>query len=228
MGMGDVTFAVEPRDSRGKGAARKLRREGLVPGVVYGGGREAVAVVLDAAKFERMLETSHAGVNTLIDLEGGSPAAGKTVIAKDLQREAVRGALIHVDLYEVDLSEKIEVDVPIHLTGTPAGVVLGGVLDQQLREVSLLVLPNAIPDEIVADVSGMELGDSLHVRDLTVPEGAELETDDELTIATVLVPRGLKDGEGEPAEEEGEGEATAEGEGDAPAEGEKPAEGEDS
>jgi large subunit ribosomal protein L25 len=205
--MGDVKFAVEARDTRGKGAARELRRRGLVPGVVYGGGREATAVAIDAAKFERMLETSHGGVNTLIDLEGDSAASGRTVIAKDLQREAVRGHLVHVDLYEVDLKTKIEVDVPIHITGTAAGVVLGGVLDQQQREVSLLCLPDAIPDEVEVDVSALELGDSIHISDLQVPDGVEVMSDVELTVATVLVPRGLKDGDEEGEEAEGEAEA---------------------
>ncbi len=202
--MGDVTFEVEARDSRGKGAARKLRAQGLVPGVVYGGGRDATPIALDAAGLERLLERSHSGVNTLIDLAGNSPVAGRTVIAKELQREAVRGRLTHVDFYEIDLTHKIEVDVPIHLTGTPKGVVLGGVLDQQQREITLLCMPNAIPDEIEADVSGMELGDSLHIADLTVPAGVELVTEDSLTVATVLVPRGLKDGEGEVEAAEGE------------------------
>ena len=202
--MGDVTFEVEARDSRGKGAARKLRAQGLVPGVVYGGGREATPIALDAAGLERLLERSHSGVNTLIDLAGNSPAAGRTVIAKELQREAVRGELTHVDFYEIDLTHKIEVDVPIHLTGTPQGVVLGGVLDQQIREITLLCMPNAIPDDIEADVSGMELGDSLHISDLVVPAGIEVVAEEVLTVATVLVPRGLKDGEGEPGAAEGE------------------------
>lgn len=207
--MSDVSFAVEARDSRGKGAARALRRSGMVPGVVYGGGREATAVAIDAAKFERMLETSEAGVNTIIELTGSSPATGRTVIAKELQREAVRGRLVHVDLYEVDLKTKIEVSVPIHLVGTAAGVVLGGVLDQQQREINLMCLPNAIPDSIDVDVSALELGDSLHISDLTVPEGADIAIDESLTVATVLVPRGLKDGEDE--EEGEETEETAEG-----------------
>lgn len=200
--MGDVTFAVQARDSRGKGAARKLRAQGLVPGVVYGGGRDATPIALDAAGLERLLERSHSGVNTLIDLAGDSPVAGRTVIAKELQREAVRGQLTHVDFYEIDLTHKIEVSVPIHLTGTPKGVVLGGVLDQQQREITLLCMPNAIPDEIEADVTGLELGDSLHVSELSVPAGIELATDESLTVATVLVPRGLKEGEGEPETEE--------------------------
>lgn len=189
--MGDVQFAVEARDT-GKGASRRLRARGFVPGVVYGSGKPAVAIAFDVARFERLLATSHGGVNTLIDLEGAG-VGGKTVIAKELQREPVRGRIIHVDFYEVDLKTKIEVEVPIHLTGTPVGVVNGGVLDQQLRELELLCFPNAIPDEIVVDVTGLDLGSNLHVRDLAVPEGVEVASDAELTVATVLIPRGLRD-----------------------------------
>jgi len=205
MEMGDVTFSVEAREGRGKGASRKLRQRGLVPGVVYGGGREATPIALDVAQFERLIETSHGGINTLIDLAGSSPAAGRTVIAKELQREAVRGRITHVDFYEVDLKTKIEVEVPIHLVGTPEGVTLGGVLDQQLREILLMCLPGSIPDDIQADVSGLALGDSLHVADLQVPAGVEIHSEPTLTVATVLVPRGLKDA----GEEGAEGEAPA-------------------
>ncbi len=215
--MGDVTFAVEARTERGKGAARKLRARGLAPGVVYGGGREATAIAFDVKGLDRLITTSHGGLNTLIDLSGDSEASGRTVIAKELQREPVRGGITHADFYEINLKEKIEVEVPIHLTGEPAGVLLGGVLDQQQREVTLLCLPNAIPDEIEVDVSGMELGDSLHVEQIAIPDGAELITEGALTVATVLVPRGLKEGEGEATAEEGaavEGEAAAGGEED--------------
>jgi large subunit ribosomal protein L25 len=201
--MSDVKFAVEARDTRGKGSARKLRQRGLAPGVVYGGGRAATSITFDVSAFERLLATSHSGVNTLIGLEGDSAAAGRTVIAKELQREPVRGRITHVDFIEIDLKEKIEIAVPIHLVGTPAGVVLGGVLDQQQREIVLLCMPDAIPDDIEVDVSGMELGDSLHLFDISVPDGVEFHTDESLTIATVLVPRGLKEDE-EPSAEEGE------------------------
>ena len=123
----------------------------------------------------------------------------------------MRGKLIHVDFYEVDLTTKIEVSVPIHLTGTPAGVVLGGVLDQQMREVTLMCLPDSIPDSIEADVSEMELGDSLHVEQLSVSEGIDVATEGVLTVATVLVPRGLRD-----AAKDGEDEAEAAEAGDEP------------
>ncbi len=209
--MGDVKFAVQARDTRGKGSARKLRQRGLAPGVVYGGGRAATSIAFDVSAFERLLETSHGGVNTLIDLEGDTPAAGRTVIAKELQREPVRGRITHIDFIEIDLKTKIEIAVPIHLVGTPAGVVLGGVLDQQQREVVLLCMPDAIPDDIEVDVSALELGDSLHLYDLAVPDGVEFHTDASLTVATVLVPRGLKEDE-EEAPSEGEEGAAAEGE----------------
>lgn len=191
--MGDVTFAVESRETTGKGAARRLRQQGLVPGVVYGGGRGATPISFDVAKFERLLATSHGGVNTLIDLTGAAGVSGRTVIAKELQREAVRGRITHVDFYEVDLTTKIEVEVPIHLTGTPVGVVNGGVLDQQLRELELMCLPNAIPDSIEVDVSAMDLGSTLHVADLKIPEGVDVKSESDLTVATVLIPRGLRD-----------------------------------
>ena len=142
------------------------------------------------------------------------------MIAKELQREAVRGKLIHVDFYEVDLSTKIEVSVPIHLTGTPEGVVLGGVLDQQMRDVTLMCLPNAIPDSVDFDVSGMELGDSLHVSDLGVADGVDIATESELTVATVLIPRGLRDSANADGDEAGdEGADDASGEGDEGGEG---------
>ena len=206
--MGDVKFAIESRESRGKGSARRLRQRGMAPGVVYGGGREATSIAFDVAAFERLLETSHGGMNTLIDLEGDSPAAGRTVIAKELQREPLRGKITHVDFIEVDLKAKIEIAVPIHLVGNAAGVVLGGVLDQQQREVVLLCMPDAIPDDIEVDVTDMELGDSLHIRDLTVPDEVEFHTDESLTVATVLVPRGLKEDEAQPDAEAEEGEGT--------------------
>lgn len=191
--MGDVQFAVEGRETTGKGANRRLRQRGLVPGIVYGGGRAATPIAFDVAKFERLIATSHSGHNTILDLTGHAAVAGRTVIAKELQREAVRGRITHVDFYEVDLTTKIEVEVPIHLTGTPVGVVNGGVLDQQLRELEIMCLPNAIPDSIEVDVSALDLGSNLHVSDLVVPQGIDVMSEADLTVATVLIPRGLRD-----------------------------------
>lgn len=218
--MSEVQLAVEDRDTRGKGAARKMRAAGRVPGVVYGGGKDPLAVSLDPAALDRIIHTHHAGVNALIDLEGSSGLKGRTVMVKELERDALKDVITHVDLLEVDTQAMISVSVPVHLTGTPYGVTMGGLLDHSLHKVDILCKAGAIPDEFVIDVSGLDLGDSIHVNELELPEGAEMQTHVELPIAAVVIPRGIEEeeaAEGEAAEgEEGEegaedGEDKAEG-----------------
>lgn len=219
--MGENTLAVEIREAAGKGVARKLRAAGRVPAVLYGQSTEAISLSLDPARLDRLIHASDAGLNTLIDLEGDQRVAGKTVLVKDMQRDPVRGAMLHADLYEVDLSETIVVEVPVHVFGTPIGVTLsGGILDQSLREIELECLPRAIPDEIRIDVSGLEVGDSVHVRDLPLPGGVELRTDPERTVASVVTPAAAEAEAAGAAAAPAEGEAVA-GEGVAEAAGEK-------
>jgi large subunit ribosomal protein L25 len=142
---------------------------------------------------------------------------------KELQREPVRGDLLHADLFEIDQTATIRVSVPIHLTGTAPGVTMGGLIDHSLRVVELDCLPRAIPDEVVIDVAALEIGDSIHVSDLELPEGVELHTAAELSVVSVVAPKVEEEPvveellEGEAAEgEAAEGEG-AEGEGAAPA-----------
>jgi len=145
------------------------------------------------------------------------------VLVKELQREPVRGSLLHADLFEISADEQIQVAVPIHLSGDAAGVVMGGVIEHVLREVEISCLPRAIPDEIIADVAALEIGDSLHVSDLPLPEGIELITDASLSVVSVILPKVVEEEPEAAAEDEAaEGEAA-----EAPAEGdeEKPAEG---
>jgi len=218
--VGDQSLAVEVREATGKGVARKLRAKGLVPAVLYGQGRAPVSLSLDPIVLDKVLRSSHAGLNTLIDLEGA--VTGKTVLVKDLQRDPVRGAMLHADLYEVDIDQTITVSVPVHLNGIPHGVTMGGLLDHALREIEVECLPGAIPDSVDIDVSGLDQGDSVHVRDLELPSGVELRTDPELSVVSVVAPTV----EEEPVVEEGvEDLAAAEGapEGEAP-EGEEPSE----
>ena len=216
--MGDAKFSVESREATGKGVARKLRQRGLAPGVVYGGGREATAIAFNVANFERLLEKSHGGINTLIDLKvaGGGDFDGRQVLVKELQRDPISGAYLHADLYAVDLAQTIHVSVPIHLTGTAIGVSLGGgILDFATRELDVECLPNAIPEEFTLDVSALEIGDSLHVRDIAIAEGVEILNDPDVTVLSVVAPVAIE--EEAPAEEAGEegeavdAEATAEG-----------------
>jgi len=187
--VGDSALAVEVRGERGKGAARRLRAAGRIPGVVYGPAKESVAISLDPSVLERIIKKSTAGLNTLIDLEGAAEVSGRTVLVKDLQREPVYGDLVHADLYELDQTKRVRVSVPIHLTGTPVGVTMGGLLDHALRAIEVDCLARSIPDEFVVDVSALEQGHSLHVSDLVLPEGVEAHTSLELSVVSVVAPK---------------------------------------
>lgn len=218
--MGENALAVEVREGIGKGVARKLRARSRIPAVLYGRGKEAVSISLDPTRLEKLLHASSAGLNTLIDLDvqGRSDLSGRTVIVKELQREPIRGALLHADFYEVDLTKTIEVSVPIHVVGTPVGVSLsGGILDMALREIDIECLPRAIPAAIEVDVSALEVGESLHVRDLVVPPGVTLLSDADLSVVSVVLP----------AAEEAPAAAAAPAEGEAAAASAAPAEGEE-
>ncbi|MFP8872081.1 MAG: 50S ribosomal protein L25 [Myxococcota bacterium] len=183
--MGDQSLAVEVRTDTGKGAARKLRAVGHIPAVLYGHGNASVSLSIQAKDLDTLLKTSHAGLNTLIDLEGDGAVAGKVVLIKELQRHSVAGTLSHADFFEIDATAKMHVSVPIKLEGTPEGVKLGGVLEHIMREIDLLCLPNAIPDSLEVDVSEMKQNESLHVSDLTLPEGVETGVDEALPIVHV-------------------------------------------
>ena len=190
--MGDWALEVELREGTGKGVARKLRAAGRIPGVLYGRGEPPQSVVLDPRALERVITTSDAGMNTLIDLNiaGSRDRAERVVLVKELQRDPVRGAPLHVDFYQVDLTATIEVKVPIVLRGRPKGVELsGGILDQALRELDVECLPRAIPESITLDVSELEIGSSIHVRDLALPEGVVLRSDPDLSVASVITPK---------------------------------------
>jgi large subunit ribosomal protein L25 len=162
-----------------------LRAVGRIPAVLYGHGNASVSLSIQAKDLDTLLKTSHAGLNTLIDLEGDGAVAGKVVLIKELQRHSVAGTLSHADFFEIDATAKMHVSVPIKLEGTPEGVKLGGVLEHIMREIDLLCLPNAIPDSLEVDVSEMNQNESLHVSDLTLPEGVETGVDEALPIVHV-------------------------------------------
>ncbi|MBW2390862.1 MAG: 50S ribosomal protein L25 [Deltaproteobacteria bacterium] len=211
--MGDQTLAVEIRNDTGKGLARRLRRDGRVPAVLYGHGKATVSLAIEANALEHLLKTSHAGLNTLIDLAGASEVKGRVVLVKELQRHPVAGTLVHADFFEIDTKELLHIAVPIRLLGSAAGVNFGGILEHIMREIELACLPTAIPDSIEIDISHLEVGDSVHVSDLTLPEGVETALDPGLPVAHVAVPKieeepiveELAEGEAAEAAEAGEG-----------------------
>ena len=210
---------VAQRDKLGSAESRRLRKEGLVPGVLYGNG-EPISISIAERELRRAL-TGAAGLHSILDVEIDGKGQTHASILKEYQVDPVRGGVTHVDLQEVRLDRAISASVTVELVGgdDAPGVREGGVLSQPLREVTVEALPLEVPERIELDVSGMELGDTLRISDLTAPEGVTLLDDPELVMATVTAP--TKVVEPEPTEEE-----LAEGEEGELAEGEEAAEGE--
>jgi large subunit ribosomal protein L25 len=183
-----VSLRAQTRATNGKGAARALRRSGFVPAVIYGHGREPESVQVDAPALGRML-TGIAATSTLLDVTIDDRQPVKALI-REIQRHPLRADnILHLDLYEVKADEQISVEVAVHLQGVPEGVrVHGGVLDQVLYSLTLRCLPADIPAAVDVDVSGLQIGQSLHVSDLTVPN-AEIENDGDQTICVLAAPR---------------------------------------
>jgi len=184
----DVTLSAEPRADTGKGVARTLRRNGRVPAVIYGHGREPEALSVDTTALGRLLAGISAST-TVLNLAVGDRPPVRALI-REMQRNPIRPAdIIHLDFFEVRADEEIEVDVPVHLIGIPEGVrVGGGTLDQALYTITISVLPGDLPESIEVDVSGLTIGHSIHVRDLSVPK-AEILNDENLPVASVIPPR---------------------------------------
>jgi len=204
--MAKVNLKVVHRDNAGKGAARSIRREGLIPAVVYGKGLGSLSIAVEPKALAAALGTE-AGWNALITLKGDGSFSGKVVILKDLQRHPVGREPIHVDFQAIDLKKKVHVMVPLHPVGKSAGEKLGGALQIIRHELEILCLPTEIPSAIEVDVTPLMIGDVLHVNDLALPPGAQIPHDVNFTVITVV---GIKE-EVEEVEEVVEGEE-AEGE----------------
>lgn len=203
--MSEVTLAAESGRITGSRPSGRLRGEGRIPGVVYGHGIDPVSVSVDRKQLRAVLHTD-AGHNAVINLEIGSDK--HLTIVKDLQRHPVRNEVVHIDFLVVNRNEAVTVDVPIVLEGESAAVKeASGTVDQQLFTLSVNTTPVNIPNELVVDVSAMEIGDSIRVGDLKLPSGVTTDVDPEEAVAIAQVTRATI--EAEQLEEE----AAAEGEG---------------
>jgi len=176
------------RSDTGKGAARSLRRQGKVPGVIYGHNRTAEAVAIDTAALNKMLVGISAATTVLDVVVDGRPAV--RALIREIQRDSVRPAhILHLDLYEVRADEKVTLSVPVHLVGIPEGVRnSGGVLDHSLRELEIEVLPADIPEHVELDVTALTIGHSLFVRDIKIDK-AEILNEPDTPVCTVVAPR---------------------------------------
>jgi large subunit ribosomal protein L25 len=201
--MADQQLKAEPREGAGKGVARKLRADGRVPAVLYGHGKPAQSLSVDAKELFHLLHGA-AGGNVLIDIviDGKKTMA----MAREVQRDHVRGRYFHVDFLEVRRDEKVTVDVPIHLVGESVGVKAGGVLEHHVWDLRVESLPQDLPDAIEADISALNVNDGLRVSDLAVPDALTVLTPVEEIVASVVPPQARE------VEEAAEAEAAAEGE----------------
>ncbi len=198
------SLSLTARSPEGSRSARRLRRQGLVPGVIYGGDGVPEHFAVDARILRNTL--AHAGAVLEVTIDGGT---GTPVLVKDLQRHPVRGEAVHVDLIRVNMDEKIHTTVVLELTGADEapGVVEGGVLNQETRELNIEALPGDIPDAITHDVSGLEMNATLLLSAIAAPSGVTLLDDPEETVVVTITPPTL-----EPVEDEIETEVALVGE----------------
>ncbi len=203
-----IRLEVQARDARGSAEVRRLRAEGLIPGVLYGAGKEPQSFCVGERELRRAITGDH-GTHTILDVvvegDGGKP---RPAVLKDYQVHPTKSRLLHVDLHEVRLDRPIQTAVGVELVGESEGVKVGGVLTQVTREVNVEALPMSIPDRLELDISALEIGDSLRVADLVVPEDVTVLDDEDMVLASVAAPRV----EEEPVEVEEEGAELAEGE----------------
>jgi large subunit ribosomal protein L25 len=206
--MPELVLTARYRTETGKGPAGRLREEGLLPAVFYGRNQEARPITVNYKEFKKVVFSEGAGKFMFkIDLEGEE----KTVMLKGHQIDPIRRASIHADFYEVDLDRPIHFEVPVVLEGRPAGLENGGML-QQVRHVLIVsALPHKMPEQFVLDVSGLELGDSIHVEDIPTDEGVELVHETNFTVVTVIAPKGATGEEAVEGAEEAGGSGNSKG-----------------
>jgi large subunit ribosomal protein L25 len=182
-----LEIQVDARNAGTKRDARRLRRSGKIPGILYGPKTQAVALELNTKEFSSRvagLEGSH-----LVRLKSGSAAlAEKVALVKEMQYHPISGDVMHADLYEVDLSAKIQVHVPLHFVGKAAGVVRGGILQPIVREIEVECFPLDIPEFFNVDVSALDIGDSIHIEDLPMPQGVTAIYESNYAMVTVATP----------------------------------------
>lgn len=186
--MEKIALTAQVREKAGKGVARSLRRNNMVPAVLYSHGK-SMPIAMGDKEMRNVLNTE-GGEHALISLklDGAADKSDRMALIKDYQVDPVKGNLIHVDLMEVAMDEKVKVSVAVHITGTSIGVKEGGIFQYGLRELDVECLPHQIPDSIEVDITPLKVNESVHVRDIQVAEGIKIITDADATLATIQPP----------------------------------------
>ena len=187
--MDTVQLDGRARNKTGKGASRKLRSMGRLPAIFYGPEAEPIMLSIDYLELAKSLKGRPAE-NIIFDLriDSNGRSQSKKVMIKELQRDPVTRDYLHVDFCEISMGKEIEASIPIQLVNTPIGVTKGGLVEHIRRELSVVCLPRDLVDAIEMDVSGLDIGDTLHVRDIALPPGLRSTEDEDLTVATVVAP----------------------------------------
>jgi large subunit ribosomal protein L25 len=210
--MDTVQLDGKERDKTGKGASRKLRSTGRLPAIFYGPETEPIMLSIDYLGIVKSLK-GRPPENVIFDLtiDSNGRSQSRKVMIKELQRDPVTRDYLHIDFCEISMAREIETSIPIQLVNTPIGVTKGGLVEHIRRELSVVCLPKDLVDEIEIDVSGLDIGEALHIGDITFPPGLRSTEDEELTVATVVAPTltaEIEEVEAEEVVEETEGEET--------------------
>jgi len=188
--MAELSLQVSRREGSGKGVARKLRQNGRIPAVVYGGHREPVAIEVDRKSVSELVTKSEHGVRSIFLLKMSGTDQQRQAMIKDLQIDPISRRIIHIDFVRVMMDEVVRVTVPVHVNGMAKGVKeAGGMLDFQVRDLHVECLPSAIPDAIEVDVSNLEIHKYIRISDIQVPEGVKILDDPERVVVGVTVAR---------------------------------------
>jgi len=205
--LNNIELTAETRNATGNSPARALRREGRVPAILYGPDSEPVMLSVNTFDMENIIKEGSVGRSIFnLAIDGGKNT--RAAMIKELQMHPVNHDILHIDFYEVSMKRKVKVNVPITTTGQSVGVELGGMLQIVRRDLEVYCLPNAIPEEILIDITDLDIGNSVHVEDLSLAGDVEIPHDVNFTVLTCLSPKMAEEEEGE----EEEGEELAEGE----------------
>ncbi len=185
--MEQAVIKADKRNSTGKGIARKLRSAGRIPAILYGTNVEPVSITISARDWDILTRHSRRNVIFNMEIQDGPAIDKRPVMVKEVQRNGLGTSIMHIDFFQVSMEKTIEVEVSIHLTGKAKGEVLGGIVDVHLRSIRVECLPNQIPEEIALDVSALDIGDSIHVSDISLP-GIKLVEHGEIAILSIIPP----------------------------------------
>jgi large subunit ribosomal protein L25 len=185
--MEQILIRADKRDLKGKGVARKLRKDGKIPAVLYGRGLEAVSITVLSKDWEKLGKQKRKNVIFNMELHGDKDVESRPVMVKEIQKGFLGGKVLHIDFLQVSMERMIEVEIPIHLKGKSKGEVNGGIIEIHLRSMRVECLPTQIPEEIAVDISDLEIGDSFHVNQISI-SGVKLLEGADVAIVTIIPP----------------------------------------